>query len=460
MVPIDVQLPQAADAVSVVDPKGTTLPSEVVSSDPKTNTYHLLLRAENVPALGYEVLRVVPEKKKFESDLKADDLTLENDILRVKVDKQTGCITSLYDKRTHFETLAAGACGNELQAFADHPKDYDAWNIDPGTLDVPPTKLDMADSVALSEHTPVRAAITIHRKWQSSTFTQVISLADGADHAVVSTDVDWRERHILLKAAFPLAATSPQATYEIPYGTIERPTTRNNSFEKARFEVPALRWGDEGDGTHGFSLINNSKYGYDAVGNLLRLSLLRSPVSPDPEADQGMQHFTYALYPHSGDWKQALTEQHGYDFNYPMTAMQVDAHTGSLPASYSYVSVSSPTVILTAVKKGRRRRRPGPPHVRVRRQGAANPARTPGRRHFSKTHQLDGKTGWRRRSPISGRTATVDMHPYEIQTIEVGYKALSFQPVRNRTPCPPGRAFFLARLLQGFPHKTDAPPKA
>jgi alpha-mannosidase len=425
MVPIDVQLPQAAEAVSVVDPKGTTLPSEVVSSDPKTNTYHLLVRAENVPALGYEVVHIVPEKKNFQSDLKApalnDALTLENDILRVKVDKQTGCILSLYNKRDHFETLAANACGNELQAFADHPKDYDAWNIDPGTLDVPPTKLDMTDSVELSEHTPVRAAITIHRKWQSSTFTQVISLAEGADHAVVTTDVDWHERHILLKAAFPLAATSPNATYEIPYGTIERPTTRNNSFEKARFEVPALRWGDEGDGTHGFSLINNSKYGYDAVGNLLRLSLLRSPVSPDPEADQGMQHFTYALYPHSGDWKQALTEQHGYDFNYPMTAMQVAAHTGSLPAAYSYISVSSPTVILTAVKKAedddalilRMYESAGKEQqIQVELPEGATSAKL--------TNLMEKQPG--ADLPITGRTANVDMHPYEIQTIEVRYK--------------------------------------
>ena len=117
------------------------------------------------------------------------------------------------------------------------------------------------------------------------------------------------------------------ATYEIPYGTIERPTTRNNSWEKAKFEVPALRWADLGDGQHGFSLINESKYGYDAEGNVLRLSLLRSPKWPDPNADRGHHHFSYALYPHAGDWKQALTVRHGYEFNYRLKAMQVEAHT-------------------------------------------------------------------------------------------------------------------------------------
>ena len=121
---------------------------------------------------------------------------------------------------------------------------------------------------------------------------------------------------MLLKAAFPLAATSDAATYEIPYGTIARPTTRNNSFEKAKFEVPALRWADLGDGQHGFSLLNNSKYGYDAVGNFLRLTLLRSPTWPDPDADRHEHHFVYGLYPHGGDWKQAHTIQRGYEFNY------------------------------------------------------------------------------------------------------------------------------------------------
>jgi alpha-mannosidase len=94
----------------------------------------------------------------------------------------------------------------------------------------------------------------------------------------VVNDFDWHETHVLLKAAFPLAASSDHATYEIPYGSIERPTTRNNSWEAAKFEVPALRWADLGDATHGFSLINDSKYGYDAKGNVLRISLLRSPT--------------------------------------------------------------------------------------------------------------------------------------------------------------------------------------
>jgi alpha-mannosidase len=167
----------------------------------------------------------------------------------------------------------------------------------------------------------------------------------------VDNDIDWHERHTLLKAAFPLAASSPQATFEIPYGSIQRPTTRNNSIEKAKFEVPALRWADLGDGNNGFSLINDSKYGYDALGNLLRLSLLRGPTWPDPDADQGEHHSAYALYPHAGSWKQALTMRRGYDFNYHLVAMQVAPHEGKLPSDLSFVKAAPDNVIVTAVKK-------------------------------------------------------------------------------------------------------------
>ena len=266
------------------------------------------------------------------------------------MDKQTGCITSLYDKHTKFETLAPGACGNQLQAFKDLPKEYDAWNIDPGTLDHS-TPIENAESVELIEKGPLRAVIRVTRTWQNSKFVQDITLDAGADQVDVANDLDWHETHVLLKAAFPLAATTDKATYEIPYGSIERPTTRNNSWEKAQFEVPALRWADLGDGQHGFSLLNESKYGYDDKDNVLRISLLRSPTWPDPEADRGHQYFCYALYPHGGDWRQALTVRHGYEYNYKLQAMQVEAHTGSLPAEHAYITVKPENVVLTALKK-------------------------------------------------------------------------------------------------------------
>ncbi|MDQ6652042.1 MAG: glycosyl hydrolase-related protein, partial [Acidobacteriota bacterium] len=351
LVKVNVQLPSASsNGVSVLDAQNRVLPSEVLSHDAKTNSYELLLDAHGVPSMGYEVLHAVAGQQPFTSDLKASGTTIENTALKVVVDPTTGCITSLFDKKSNFETLASGACGNELIAFKDTPKDYDALNIDADFSKVS-TKLTKADSVELVQKGPLRSIIRVKRTWQSSKFVQDITLYAGADYVDVVNDIDWHETHILLKAAFPLAASSANATYEIPYGTITRPTTRNNSWEQAKFEVPAMRWADLGNEQHGFSLINQSKYGYDGIDNVLRLSLLRSPVWPDPEADRGHHHFRYALYPHSGDWKQALTERHGYEYNYNLRAMQVDAHAGSLPAEHSYSSVRGDNVILTAIKK-------------------------------------------------------------------------------------------------------------
>jgi alpha-mannosidase len=294
---------------------------------------------------------VVPGKRTFLSDLKVNGTTLENANLRVVVDPKTGCITSLYDKRAGFEALAPGACGNQLQAFKDLPTRYDAWNIDPGTLDQPPALLTQTDAVEVVEKGPMRGVIRVTRHWQNSKFVQQIVLKAGSDEAEVVNDIDWQETHVLLKAAFPLSASAPFATYEIPFGSIERPTTRNNSWEKARFEVPALRWADLGNGLHGLSLINDSKFGYDAVGNTLRLTLLRSPTSPDPDADRGHQHFRYALYPHAGDWKQAMTVRHGYEFNEAPYAIQVAAHAGAMAPEFSFVTISADNVVVSAMKK-------------------------------------------------------------------------------------------------------------
>jgi len=361
LVTLELQMPSAtASAVSVLDPEGRVLPSEVLGSDRATNTYRLLVNVKNVPSMGYTILHVVPGAKPAASetkvsdlkgsDLKGSELTIENANLRVRVNPKTGCITSLFDKRSNFESLASGACGNQLQTFKDTPKEYDAWNIDPGTLDHM-TPIDTVDSVKLIEKGPLRAAIRVLRSWQNSKFAQDITLYAGADQVEVMNDIDWHETHVLLKAAFPLAASSSRATYEIPFGSIERSTTRNNTWEQAQFEVPAQRWADLGDGQHGFSLINESKFGYDDRDNVLRLTLLRSPVWPDPEADRGHHHFAYALYPHPGDWKQALTVRHGYEYNYPLQTMQVAAHAGGLPPEHSFVSVQPDNIVLTAMKK-------------------------------------------------------------------------------------------------------------
>ncbi len=413
------------DAVS-----GDETPDHLIERSGGPGSEEFMIHVRRVPALGYKVLRIYPKPAGSERPdymvvgVKATESgtawTLENSALRVVVDKTTGCITSVFDKRINYESLASGACGNELQAFKDTPKDYDAWNIDPGTLDQPPTLLDKADKVELVDKGDQSPSIRVTRHWGSSAFVQAISLNRHFDQVEIDNEIDWHESHVLLKAAFPLAASGPFATYEIPYGTIERTTTRNNSWEKAQFEVPAMRWADLGDGKHGLSVLNNSKYGYDAVGNTLRLTLLRSPKWPDPEADMGHHHFHYALYPHAGTWKDALTVRHGYDYNYPLTAVVTTAHAGTLPAEHSFASVGPENVVLTAVKKAEDanglifrayewagKETTAEFHVPAGATGA------------TVTNMMEAPEG----SPlaVTGGVVKAPIHPYEILTIRVSY---------------------------------------
>jgi alpha-mannosidase len=353
------------------------------------------------------------------SDLKISATELENSYIRLSIDPNTGCITSLLDKKANFEAIAKGGCGNQLQTFKDTPKEYDAWNIDPGTLDKF-TSIDKAYSVELISKGPLRATIRVAHAWQSSKFVQDISLDADSPMVEVASDIDWHETHVLLKAAFPLAASSSKATYEIPYGSIDRPTTRNNSVEGAKFEVPALRWADLGDGQHGFSLINESKYGYDAKDNVLRLSLLRSPVWPDPQADRGHHHFRYWLYPHSGDWKAAGTVHRGYETNYPLVATQVEAHSGQWPAEHSFINVAPENVILTAVKKAEDS---NALLLRVYESSGTNETVTvtipPGSTSASLTNLMEQPEGGA--ISTSGDKISFPIHPWEIQTVRVDY---------------------------------------
>ena len=155
----------------------------------------------------------------------------------------------------------------------------------------------------------------------------------------------------MLKVAFPVNVRAKSATYEIPYGSIMRPTGFETPFEKARYEVPAQRWADISDGNLGVSLINDSKHGYDIKDNVIRLTLLRAPTDPDPLADRGYHNFKYALYPHDGDFSKGQVVHRGYEFNEPLKVYRTKSHPGSLPVSFSFIRVEPKSVMLTVLKK-------------------------------------------------------------------------------------------------------------
>ena len=222
---------------------------------------------------------------------------LENAFLRVELN-EAGDICRIYDKTEQRELLPPDTIAGQFQAFPDRPLNWDAWDIDiyyddKLYLAEPATKIEVLEAGQL------RATLAIERKILNSSYTQHISLTYNSPLLRFDTTIQWQERHILLKTAFPVDILSPVATYEIQWGSVQRPTHRNSSWDWARFETAAQKWVDLSEGGYGVALINDCKYGHDIQNNVIRLSLLRSPTSPDPEADQGEHRFAYALYPHA-----------------------------------------------------------------------------------------------------------------------------------------------------------------
>ena len=358
---VKVRLPASIqEEVSVWDGRGEEVPSQVLA---RNDGQLLCFVAKSIPSLGYKIFKIKIRKAAAQTvSLKAGPYSLENRFFSIHLHPETGNIISIFDKQEKREVLSPDASGNELQLFEDLPDQWDAWNIGYTGRS---WKLDKAESIKIRHRGPVMASLEVNKNYlglskarrgptqnfPSSFFTQEIILYEDLPRIDIWMKADWWEDHVLLKVAFPVDIRNDKATYEIPFAYIQRPTGRTTDWEKARFEVPAIRWADLSDRAYGVSLLNQSKYGYDIKDSVLRLTLLRSPTWPDPMADRGTHEFSYALYPHKGDWRDGDTAQRGYEFNTPLLALFTDSHPGELPSDYSFLKASPSNIILAALKK-------------------------------------------------------------------------------------------------------------
>ena len=228
--------------------------------------------------------------------LQVNEHLLENEHLRVEFN-DAGDISRIFDKTHSRDVLPPGAVANQWQAFEDRPVQWDAWDID-ATYEDHPYALEPVAGVRVVERGPLRATLEFERRVLGSRVVQRVSLCANRPQIDFVTWVDWRERHTLLKVAFPVDVLAPEATYEIQWGNVRRPTHRNTSWDWARFETCAQKWVDLSEGDYGAALLNDGKYGHDIRDNVIRLTLLRAPTEPDPTADQGEHRFAYSFRPH------------------------------------------------------------------------------------------------------------------------------------------------------------------
>jgi alpha-mannosidase len=307
----------------------------------------LAFQAE-VPGLGLASVTLGPGEAPQDGAgaVRVDERSLANDLLSVQLDDR-GLVTSLHHHQSGRDALSAP--GNLLQLHPDHPTSYDAWDLDAHHRHVATDLIDV-EAIEVVEPGPVVGSIRLSRRFGSSRIVQTLTVTAGSPELVVDTEVDWHEDEKVLKVAFPLDVRADDATYEVQFGHVRRPMHTNTSWDDARFEVCGHTWADVSEHGFGVALLNDSKYGHDARDGVLRLTLLRAPRYPDPQADRGQHRFRYALRPHAGSFQDDGVPEAGHALNLPIRAVPGSGNGGGGALPAPVVSVDHPGVVVEAVK--------------------------------------------------------------------------------------------------------------
>lgn len=313
----------------------------------------------NLPSKGWQCFTPVEEadmaeiaeaaetanRKAANPFIRTDDYHLETPFYRVTLDK-AGHIVSLFDKENDREIVQAGKAANQLRLFEDKPVYYDNWDIDMFYMEKSWPVDDLME-LRWTEDGPVRTTLRLAYRCSQSTIEQTVRFYADSRRIDFETEADWKEHQHLLKAEFPVDIHSDEATFDIQFGNLTRKVHTNTSWDKARFESCGQKWMDFSEGHYGVSLLNDCKYGHSVRNGVLGLTLIKCGVEPNPNADVEHHTFVYALYPHSGTWREADTVQEAYKLNQRAYTVA----KGTPGTRYSFVSVDAKNVVLETVKQ-------------------------------------------------------------------------------------------------------------
>lgn len=305
------------------------------------------ITVKDIPPLGWKVV----DKKNEDCTVKVSDKLIENKFYKVLFDEDYDII-SIYDKLNCREVIKAGRKANELIMYEDLPYSYDAWELSVYHKDKK-FKIDEVVSVKMINE-GARAGFEVVKRFRKSEIVQRIYLYNELSRIDFDTKIDWHQKHIIAKAAFPVDVNANKATYEIQFGNIERGHTENTSWDVAKFETCAHKWADIADNGYGMALANDCKYGYSVIDDsTIQLTLLRCGNNPtdDDINDQGEHIMSYSVMPHKGNYIVGDIVRKAYSFNNPLIVKEINNKSGELPEEYSFISTDKDNIIIDTVKK-------------------------------------------------------------------------------------------------------------
>ena len=239
---------------------------------------------------------------------------LENSRLRCVLSRNGELLSmiTLHDGRERVRSAS-----NVFHLYRDLPRKFDAWDIDSQTRrrEVP---LDAAVETEMVCADGLFAELKVTVRFSASVITQRIRLTAEEPQLEFITEVEWQERHRLLRVSFDTGIDADSADHQIQFGFLSRPAHRSRRYDEDRFEVPAHAWTALRDAAHGAAVLNDCKYGVSAEDGVIGLSLLRSPTYPDAEADRGFHRFIYAYRVWDGPMEMSGLAEAAESLNDPL----------------------------------------------------------------------------------------------------------------------------------------------
>lgn len=307
------------------------------------NKYIYLLN--DLSPLAFEIRKPEAEEKKDNVLYNyIEGESFETGFYKIKMDS-VGELISIYDKTEGRELIKPGRAANSIVVYEDRPREYSAWNTECCYREKSWNLSDLQE-ISLVENGPVRAVILIKRKFMDSDLCQYICLYSHTKRIDFKTELDWHEHETLVKVHFPIDIQTECVTYDIQFGSIKRSNFNNTSWERAMFEVPAHKWADISEGDFGAALLNDCKYGYSVKESDMGLTLLKSGIFPDKDADIGFHKFTYALLPHRGDLNSSNVIKEGYILNSEVYVKPVNLEV----KTHVFAAVNRENIIIETVK--------------------------------------------------------------------------------------------------------------